>query len=186
MTKNNDSNVAPATSQPNLLRLIHINLAVAIFVLLSNGSALMFALSGKAPEVMANLLEVILILTSATIVLSTALFAKFNPNFRENALSIHAVFLATGAFMLLAWGLSLALHTTNDLANTGAMKVTWSVGWLTALSSYSAYLITNTFLSKARDSSFIVKHAYVWVGVLILFIDVFIFVRPASSILIPQ
>lgn len=158
-------------------------MAVAIFVLLANGSALFLGLTGKAPDVLADLLEVVFILTGATVVLATAVLGVIKPSYRQKVLSIHAALLATGAVMLLLWGLSLALQSPNGLVEQAKVRVTWSVGWLTAMASYSAYLITNTFFVQVRNRSIVVKYAYLWIGVIIFFIDIFIFFRLAASVM---
>jgi hypothetical protein len=178
----NNLNSASHTLQPNVQRLIFINMVVATFVLLANGSALFLGLTGKAPEVLADLLSVILILIGAMVVLVAAVLAVLKPDFGQKALSVHAVSLTAGAIMLLLWGLSLALHSANELVDPSRARVTWSVGWLTALASYSAYLMSNTFLLRIRNHSIVVRYAYLWVGVLVFFIDVFVFFRLAASV----
>lgn len=165
------------TMPPRWNRLLQINFAVAAFVLLANGSALLFGLTGKAPDVLANILEVVLILTVAAGVVVTAILAFIKPEYRPKALAFHAISLAVGAAALLIWGLGLTAGST-----TSTSKVTWSVGWLTAFASYSAYLVSQTILVSARDRSIVVKYAYLWVGTIAFAVDIFIFSRLASSI----
>ena len=173
-----DLNHASSTSQPLWKRLLQVNFAVAFFVLLANGSALLLGLVGKAPDVLANLLELALILTVAAAVLVTAMLALAKPEYRQKTLAFHAVALAVGATALLIWGLSLTWGFA-----TSTSKVTWSVGWLTAFASYSAYLVSQTILAYARNKSVVVKYAYLWIGVVAFAVDVFVFLRLASSVL---
>jgi hypothetical protein len=172
-----DLNHAPTTTQPLWNRLLQVNLAVAAFVLLANGSALFLGLSGKAPDVLANLLEVVLILAVAAGVVVTAILALIRPEYRQKTLAFHAISLAVGAAALLVWGLGLTAWST-----TSTSKVTWSVGWLTVIASYSAYLVSQTILASARDRSIAVKYAYLWIGTIAFAVDIFIYFRLASSI----
>lgn len=171
-----DLNHALPTSQPLWKRLLQVNFAVALFALLANGSALLLGLLGKAPDVLANLLELALILTVAAAVLVTAILALAKPEYRQKTLTFHAVTLAAGATALLIWGLSLTLGVA-----TSTSKITWSVGWLTAFASYSAYLVSQTILVYARNRSVVVKYAYFWIGAVAFAVDVFVFVQLASS-----
>lgn len=158
-------------------RLLKINLAVATFVLLANGSALLLGLSGKAPDVLASLLEVVLILAVAVGIVVTAILALIKPEYRQRILAFHAISLALGTIALLIWGLGLTVGLT---ASTS--KVTWSVGWLTAFASYSAYLVSQTIMVSAHNRSIAIKYAYLWVGMIAFAVDIFIFSRLASSI----
>lgn len=172
---NNDLN------QAFLRRLLKVNTAVAVFVLLANGSALFIGLSGKAPDVLANLLEISLILSVATAVVVTTALALAKPEYCQKALAFQAVAISVGAVAMMLWGLSLAMQPTEVLGSS--MKVSWSVGWLTALTSYSAYLVSHTFLAHANNNSSVVKYAYIWVGAIAFFVDVFVFVRLAATVL---
>ena len=173
---NHASSISSSTSQPLWKRLLQVNLAVAIFALLANGSALLLGLLGKAPDVLANLLELTLILTVAAAVVVTAMLALAKPEYRQKTLAFHAIALAVGAAALLIWGLSLIWGSP-----TSTLKVTWSVGWLTAFASYSAYLVSQTILTYARNRSIVVKYAYLWVGAIAFAVDVFVFLRLTSS-----
>lgn len=161
-------------------RLLKINIAVAAFVLLANGSALLMGLSGNAPEVLENLSEVSLILAVAAAIAVTAVIAFIKPEYCQKALAFQAISISTGAVAMLLWGLSLAMHAPEAASS---MKVSWSVGWLTALASYSAYFVSHTFLAQANNSSLIIKYAYIWVGGIALAVDVFIFARLAATVL---
>lgn len=173
-----DQNHTLSTSQPPWKRLLQVNLAVALFVLLANGSALLLGLLGKAPDVLANLLEIALILTVAAVVVVTAMLALVKPEYRQKTLTFHAASLAAGATALLIWGLSLTGGSATSMP-----KVTWSVGWLTAFASYSAYLVSQTILADARNRSIAVKYAYLWIGAIAFAVDVFVFLRLASSVM---
>lgn len=173
---NYDLNHASSTSQPLWKRLLQANLAVAIFALLANGSALLLGFLGTAPDVLANLLELALILSVAAAVGITAMLALAKPEYRQKTLAFHAVALAVGATALLIWGLNL---TWGSLTST--LKITWTVGWLTAFASYSAYLTSQTILAYARNRSIVVKYAYLWVGAMAFAVDVFVCFRLTSS-----
>jgi len=134
-------------------------------------------LSGKAPGVLANLLEVVLILAVAVGIVVTAILALTKPEYRQRILAFHAISLALGTIALLIWGLGLTVGFT---ASTS--KVTWSVGWLTAFASYSAYLVSQTIMVSAHNRSIAIKYAYLWVGMIAFAVDIFIFSRLASSI----
>lgn len=172
-----DTSDATIPMQARWNRLLKINLAVATFVLLANGSALLLGLSGKAPGVIASLLEVILILTVAACVAVTAIIALIKPEYRQRILVFHGVSLALGTTALLIWGLSLTVGFT-----ASTPKITWSVGWLTAFAAYSAYLVSQTTLASAHNRSIAIKYAYLWVGTIAFAVDVFIFTRLVSSI----
>jgi hypothetical protein len=161
--------------------MLQVNIAIAIFVLLANGSALVLGLSGKAPEVLANLTEVVLILAVAIAVFGTAILALAKLEYRQKVLTFHAVSFAVGAIALALWGLSLAFHATGG-SDIPAVKVTWSAGWLTAFAAYSAFLVTQTLFAHARTTSIVVKYSYLWVGAIALAVDVFVFSRLAASV----
>lgn len=174
-------NPPTSSSQPSP-RLLQVNIAIAVFVLLANGSALLLGLSGKAPEVLANLSEVVLILTVAIAVVVTALLALVKSEYRQKVLTFHAVSFGAGATAVALWGLSLAMHLTRTSA-ASPVRETWSVGWLTALASYSAYLVTQTVLAHARNSSIAVKYAYLWIGAIAFAVDVYVFLRLAALVM---
>ncbi len=174
---NYGSNYPSSNSQPPWSRLLRVNLAVAVFVFLANSSALLLGVAGKAPDVLTKLLEVTLILTVSAAVLVTAVLALVKPEYRKKTLIFHASALAAGATALLIWGLSLTVGSA-----TSTLKVSWSVGWLTAFAAYSAYLVSQTFFVSIRNSSITVKYAYLWVGAIAFSADVFIFLRLAASL----
>lgn len=66
---NNDLNRTSTTLQSTMQKLLFINIVLAALTLLANGSALYFGLSGKNPEVLANLHEITIIVIGATIVI---------------------------------------------------------------------------------------------------------------------
>ncbi|MCB1985550.1 MAG: hypothetical protein H6936_02435 [Burkholderiales bacterium] len=183
---NNNINFTLKTSQSAAQKLLYINVVLAALTLFANGSALFFGLIGKAPEVLADLFAIILIMIGAAVVLATAVFAIVKPRFCEKVLSIHAVLLTIGTVMFMLWGLSLASQSMDDLVDlveqTG-VGVSWSVGWFTAMASYSTYLVSFTHFAYLRESSVIVKYAYLWVGLIAFFIDVFIFFRLAAPLM---
>lgn len=109
-------------------------------------------------------------------VLITAMLALAKPEYRQKTLAFHAVALAAGAAALLIWGLSLTLGVAPSTP-----KITWSVGWLTAIASYSAYLVSQTVLTYARSRSVVVKYAYFWIGAAAFAVDVYVFIQLASS-----
>lgn len=167
-------------------RLLKINIAVATFVLLANGSALFLGLSQQTPEVLTSLLEISLILIVSIAIIVTALIALSKPEYRYKALVFQSGAISVGVAALMIWGFSLANPSAEGLG-ASSMKVGWSVGWLTALASYSAYLVSHTFMVRIEGSSMIVRYAYryayIWVGVIAFAIDVFIFLRIAAPIL---
>lgn len=163
-------------------RLLKINIAVATFVLLANGSALFLGLSQQTPEVLTSLLEISLILIVSVAIIVTALIALSKPEYRYKALVFQSGAISVGVGAILIWGLSLVMSSAEGLGDS-SMKVGWSVGWLTALASYSAYLLSHTLLVRVGGSSMIIRYAYIWVGVIAFAIDVFIFLRIAATIL---
>jgi hypothetical protein len=169
-------------SQVLLQRLLKVNMAVATFVFLANSSALLVGLSGKAPEVLSNLFEIVLIITVAAAVLITGVLALSKPAYCTKILYFQVIAITSGTIAMLLWGLSLAVNPTEALSPS-SMKVSWSVGWLTALTSYSAYLISQTYLVDAYNRTIVVKYAYIWVGAIAFIVDMFIFLRLAAMTL---
>lgn len=170
-----------AELQATRRRLLKANLVIAALVLLANGSAMFLGLSGKAPEVIGSLPVIALILSVSAAVIATAIVALARPQFCQRALRFHSASLAAGATALALWGISLTTRIAEGAAPS-ALRVTWSVGWLTAFASYSAYLITQTYFADAREESIVLKFAYLWVGVLAFVVDIFVFSRLAASV----
>jgi len=167
---NNDLNRTSTTLQSTMQKLLFINIVLAALTLLANGSALYFGLSGKNPEVLANLHEITIIVIGATIVLATAIFATFKSQNCIKVLAFHSVLLAIATVGSMLWGLKLACQSTDNIVNWAEetqIGISWSVGWLTAMASYSAYLVSITFLAHVRNCSIVVKYAYVWIGIIV-------------------
>ncbi|MDH5218374.1 MAG: hypothetical protein OEX19_11800 [Gammaproteobacteria bacterium] len=184
---NNGFNCTPYALQSTIKKSFYINIALAIFALLANGGALFLGLVSKSPEILTDyLLTVTLTITGATFVLASAVFAIVKPRYWKKILSIHATFLIILTVTPLFEGLNLAFKSPDDLLDfVEQSKVTmvWSVGWFTAMASYSAFLVSITFFEHVRHRSVIIKYAYLWVGAIAFFIDVFIFFRVAALLM---
>jgi hypothetical protein len=160
-------------------RLLGINLAVAILVLLANGSALVIGLSGKAPELAGHFANIVVILASAAAVAISAALALAKPQHRKNVLSFHPFVFVAAALADLVFGLGLTAQV--DRLTLPTIKTSWSVGWLTALGAYATYLAARVLLAEAGRTSIAVRYAYLWVGALFLAVDVFVFTKLAAS-----
>lgn len=152
-------------------RLLQINFAIAAFAFLANGGALLVGLAGKAPEILANLTKVSLIIFFASAILISSLFALRSPKHRNAVLAFHAIVIFAATANMLIFGLAQSINPSR-LIRPSTAKIIWTPGMLTALSAYTAHLITIS-LRAYRLSA--VKNVSVLVGAIAFLIDMYIF-----------
>ena len=174
-------NVESLERSPIQRKLLWINTVIGCLALFSNGAALMFVLSGKAPEIAYKMPIIVGILTLALVVIVTGLFGLKTNSSRPNVLAIHSIIFAAAALGDFIWGLNLIGKGSYQLASEG-VRTTWSVGWFTALSAYAAYLVTETFLVRKRENALGTKYSFLWVGAIAFAFDIFVFSQLAASI----
>ncbi len=153
---------------PDFVPLI-INMAIAAFVGLAHGGALVVALV-KDPANLDDLLPLVSVtLPSAAFIALSSIIALIWSRTRGVLLTVHTLLLCAGAAAIFLWAASLLVHGIPE------GNFAWSPGLMSLMCAYPVFLLRRTLLSRMIDRSFVVRYMHVMAFVVALAVDIGVF-----------
>jgi hypothetical protein len=120
--------------------LLRINLVLGVLIAISNGAALMLALSGKADSLSSQSPEIATWFVAGVLLVITAGYAIYRAEKAAVLLVVQTYLIAGLVIALSAWALFLVTGATSSSA-----RAVWTVGYLTGLGLYCYVLASRAF-----------------------------------------
>jgi len=157
-----------------IVALLLGNAAVAGFVVVAQGGALVVAYSAE-PDKVRDILPIALVsLPLSTIVILSSLAGLASTRWRRLILSGQALILGVGSLALFLWAFSVLIKGLPQ------SRFSWAPGLMTAFCVYPVYVLRRTVFEKHISTSWLVYYLHLIALMIVLPLDVGVFIRAIS------